>query len=153
MTGISPGGGDDDQQTSAVGDEAETQAAGAHVNPQSRLDKILAVVPRALSSHAHIIFLGALGVYLVLLPLVGVNVSARAELIGGNYTNVTSDLGACIAAGLTVHLVRRDRRRARELAEFASRVHARHDEFEKQLAEMTEAAKRAERAAIRAGQP
>lgn len=140
-----------DVSTQAGADDQSTQAVDAQIEPKSRLDKILAVVPRALSSHAHIIFLGVLGVYLVLLPLVGVNVSAKSELIGGNYTNVTSDLGACIAAGLTVHLVKRDRRRSRELAEFASRVHARHDAFEKQLAEMTEAAKRAEQAAIKAG--
>ena len=68
-------------------------------------------MPRALSSHAHIIFLGALGIYLVLLPLFGLTVSAKAELIGGNYTNVTSDIGACIAAGGTLHLVGQDRKR------------------------------------------
>ncbi len=82
-----------------------SQAVASQLAPTTRFDRALALVPRALSSHAHIIFLGALGVYLVLLPLVGVSVSAKTELIGGNYTNVTSDLGACIAAGLTVHLV------------------------------------------------
>lgn len=55
----------------------------------------------------------ALGVYLVVLPLIGVAVSAKAELIGGNYTNVTSDVGACIAAGGTLHLIRQSRRRSR----------------------------------------
>lgn len=128
--------------------EASTsQAVGAQVAPQSRLDRILAVVPRALSSHAHIIFLFGLGVFLVLLPLFGVNVSAKAELIGGNYTNVTSDLGACIAAGLTVHLVRRDRRRAREFDQFVSRIHARHDALEKGIEDATAAAQRAAAAA------
>ena len=141
-----------DSSRPADGDDQHSQAVDAQLNPQSRLDKILAVVPRALSSHAHIIFLGVLGVYLVLLPLVGVNVSSKSELIGGNYTNVTSDLGACIAAGLTVHLVKRDRRRSREFAEFARRLHLRHDEFEKQLSAMTEAAKRAEQAATKAEQ-
>ena len=41
-----------------------------------------------------------------MLPLLGVNVSAKSELIGGNYTNATSDLGRCVATGLTVHLVK-----------------------------------------------
>jgi hypothetical protein len=68
-------------------DAPASQSAAAQVAPQTRLDKVLSVVPRALSSHAHIVFLGALGIYLVLLPLVGVNVSAKSELIGGNYTN------------------------------------------------------------------
>ena len=58
----------------------------------SKLEKILALVPRTLSSDAHIVFLGGcLGIYLVALALLGVN----------------SDLGAFIAAGLTVHLARR----------------------------------------------
>jgi hypothetical protein len=37
--------------------------------------------------------------------------SAKAELIGGNYTNVTSDIAASIAAGGTLHLVNQSRRR------------------------------------------
>jgi hypothetical protein len=45
------------------------------------------------------------------LPLAGVRVSANAELIGGNYINVTSDIGACIAAGGTLHLVAQSRKR------------------------------------------
>lgn len=81
--------------------------------PQSRMDRALGYVPRILSSKPHIFFLLALGLYLVILPLVGVAVSAKAELIGGNYTNVTSDIGACIAAGGTLHLIRQSRRRHR----------------------------------------
>jgi hypothetical protein len=45
------------------------------------------------------------------LPLLGVMVSAKAELIGGNYTNVTSDIAASIAAGGTLHLVNQGRKR------------------------------------------
>jgi hypothetical protein len=71
---------------------------------QSALDRRLAAVPRFLSSHAHVIFLLGLGIYLIVLPMLGIHVSASAELIGGNYTNVTSDIGACIAAGMTVHI-------------------------------------------------
>jgi hypothetical protein len=121
-----------------------TQAVAAQTAPQNRLDKILAFVPRALSSHAHIIFLACLGVFLVLLPLFGVNVSARAELIGGNYTNVTSDLGACIAAGLTVHLVRRDRRRAVEVDELLRNG---HEALTREIQRAVAAAERAEAAA------
>ncbi|WP_249009988.1 hypothetical protein [Conexibacter sp. DBS9H8] len=133
----------DDPHTQPTASEPrDSQVVGAQVAPDSRLDRILAVVPQALSSHTHIIFLGVLGVYLVILPLLGVNVSARAELIGGNYTNVTSDLGACIAAGLTVHLVRRERTRTQEMRDLFSHMHRRHDEMSAQLAALTVAAGR-----------
>jgi hypothetical protein len=89
--------------------ESLTQVA----DPQSMLDRILQYVPRFLSSKVHVLFLAALGVYLVLLPLFRIPVSAQAELIGGNYTNVTSDIGACIAAGGTLHLIRQGRKRSR----------------------------------------
>ena len=82
-------------------------------SPTSRLDKILQWVPRFLSSKPHVILLMCLGVYLIILPLAGVKVSAQSELIGGNYTNVTSDIGACIAAGGTLHLIAQGRRRRR----------------------------------------
>ena len=127
--------------------ESETRAVSAQTEPQTLLDRLLGFVPRALSSHAHIIFLACLGVYLVLLPLLGVSVSARSELIGGNYTNVTSDLGACIAAGLTVHLVKRDRRRAHELDRWFRRVHERHDALQAGIDRAVAAAERAEAAA------
>jgi hypothetical protein len=123
-----------------------SQAVTAQTAPRNRLDEVLAFVPRALSSHVHIIFLACLGVFLVLLPLFGVNVSARAELIGGNYTNVTSDLGACIAAGLTVHLVRRDRKRGVELTEL---LHDRHEALNREIQRAVAAAERAEAAAAR----
>jgi hypothetical protein len=134
----------------ADGDAEMSDTVSAQLAPKNRLDRILAFVPRALSSHFHIIFLGVLGVYLVLLPLVGVNVSAKAELIGGNYTNVTSDLGACIAAGLTVHLVKRDRRRTERLEELIGSLHARHDTLEQTVGHAVVAATKAEAAAIRA---
>jgi hypothetical protein len=66
-----------------------------------------------LASHVHIIFLLLLGTYLIILPLAGVSVSAKSELIGGNYTNVTSDIGACIAAGGTLTLLAHSRKRNR----------------------------------------
>ena len=144
-----------EDRSSPVPDDAfqdavtDTQAVTAAADPSTRLDRVLAFVPRALSSHAHIIFLTVLGVYLVLLPLFGVDVSARAELIGGNYTNVTSDLGACIAAGLTVHLVKRDRQRSRELKRLFEHLHQRHDSLEQAVERAADAAERAEAAAAK----
>jgi hypothetical protein len=97
-------------------------------------------------------FLGALGVFLVVLPLRGIGVSQKEMLIGGNYTNVTSDLGACIAAGLTVHLVKRDRRRTQELAEHFRLLHERHDRLEAAIAQAAGAADRAAVAAAKGTQ-
>jgi len=137
-----------DEVAAPHGDVAATQGVSAQLEPQTRLDRILSLVPRALSSHAHIIFLVVLGTYLVLLPLFGVAVSSKSELIGGNYTNVTSDLGACIAAGLTVHLVKRDRKRSARTEDLIEGLHSRHDELEKQMARTMAAAERVE-AAVR----
>lgn len=80
---------------------------------QNVYDRILQWIPRVLSSKPHVVLLTLLGVYLVLLPLFGIAVSAKSELIGGNYTNVTSDIGACIAAGGTLHLISQGRKRQR----------------------------------------
>ncbi len=131
-------------------DSSAGQATDAQISPQSRLDKILAGVPRVLSSHVHIMFLGLLGIFLVILPLLGVGISQKEMLIGGNYTNVTSDLGACIAAGLTVHLVKRDRRRSQELEEYFRRLHDRHTKLEEEVGRAAAAAERAEAAASKA---
>jgi hypothetical protein len=83
----------------------------------SWFNRALQWVPRILSSKPHIVSLMALGIYLIVLPLFGIAVSAKSELIGGNYTNVTSDIGACIAAGGTLHLVSQGRRRQKVDAE------------------------------------
>jgi hypothetical protein len=83
----------------------------ADEEPRSRVDKILQWVPRVLASKPHVLVLMGLGIYLIVLPILGITVSANAELIGGNYTNVTSDIGACIAAGGTLHLVAQSRKR------------------------------------------
>jgi hypothetical protein len=58
-----------------------------------------------------VIALLGLGIYLILLPLLGVTVTVNAELIGGNYTNVTGDIAASIAAGRTLHVVHQNRKR------------------------------------------
>jgi hypothetical protein len=85
----------------------------ADEEPRSRIDRILQWVPRILSSKPHVILLIGLGIYLIVLPILGVKVSSSNELIGGNYTNVTSDIGACIAAGGTLHLISQGRKRRR----------------------------------------
>lgn len=92
--------------------------------PKSRLARLLNLIPRALASKPHIIFLLGLLVYLVFLPLSGVyKPSATAMLIGGNWTNVTGDIGACIAAGGTLVLLKHSRRRNR-LAEATHKIMA-----------------------------
>lgn len=94
----------------------EISTPGAAENPSSKLDKALGYVPRALASHLHVVWLLGLGFYLIVLPLLGVNVSSKAELIGGNYTNVTSDIGACIAAGGTLTVLKHSRQRSKVTA-------------------------------------
>lgn len=59
---------------------------------------IFKLILRWIDSTTHILGLAGLGVVLVLLPIVGVHISSFFELIGGNYTNVISAIGACIAA-------------------------------------------------------
>jgi hypothetical protein len=105
-----------DTTQSDSGDEGLSALIGstddlADDQPRSRVDRILQWVPRLLASKPHVILLIGLGIYLIVLPILGVTVSSNAELIGGNYTNVTSDIGACIAAGGTLHLVAANRKR------------------------------------------
>ncbi len=107
----------------------DMSSTGQPDEPQSRLARILGVVPRALSSKPHIIFLACLGIYLVLLPLFQVHVSAFSELVGGNYTNVTSDLGACIAAGGTIHLIKTNKAHKKEIEKLRSLVEAIHEKL------------------------
>ena len=80
--------------------------------PQTRLARLLNYIPRMLSSKPHIIFLLGLLVYLVFLPLTHIYTpSAQAMLVGGNWTNVTGDIGACIAAGGTLVLLKHSKKR------------------------------------------
>jgi hypothetical protein len=102
-----PAAGDGDGRTHVMGSTNDLAAD----TPGSLVDRVLRWVPRFLSSKPHVIALMVLGVYLIVLPLLGVMVSAKAELIGGNYTNVTSDIAASIAAGGTLHLVNQSRKR------------------------------------------
>ena len=104
-----------DTETQGGGDTLSTLVGSttdlADDAPRSRIDRALQWVPRILSSKPHVIVLMGLGIYLIVLPILGVTVSSNAELIGGNYTNVTSDIGACIAAGGTLHLISQNRKR------------------------------------------
>ncbi|GAC1530022.1 MAG: hypothetical protein NVS3B1_22150 [Marmoricola sp.] len=87
-------------------------------SPPEGIEKAFAMVPRALASKPHIIFLFMLLFYLVLLPVLGLYTPGATEmLIGGNWTNVTGDLGACIAAGGTVHLIKRGKVRDKTIRE------------------------------------
>lgn len=62
-------------------------------------------IAQMLASRWHVGALAILGIYLVVLPLLGITVSPKAELIGGNYTNVISAIGAGLAsyASVAVH--------------------------------------------------
>jgi predicted phage tail protein len=111
--------------TTSQSDEAQpTTLIGTQDDHPNPFVRSLNAVPKLLSSKTHVIFLFALGIFLVVLPLVGINVSAKAELIGGNYTNVTSDLGACIAAGGTIHMIKKHREHRRELAALHAKLDA-----------------------------
>jgi hypothetical protein len=83
---------------------------------KSRLDKILGRLPNVLSSKPVILFGILLFLYLFvfagLASLLGHSglVSANTQLILGNYTNVSSSVGAGIAAGASLTLVKRQRR-------------------------------------------
>ena len=81
------------------------------MNDQSSgVEKILAWVPRALSSKLSIFIFIGLFIYLVGFGIIGLwlpalEPSATLQLILGNYTNVASATGASIAAGAGVTAV------------------------------------------------
>jgi hypothetical protein len=108
---------------------------------KSRMDKVLGKLPNLLSSKPVIIFGIILFCYLFLYAgiasLLGHSgaVSANTQLILGNYTNVSSSVGAGIAAGAGLTLLKRQARahrlataahdaaiEARELAEQTHRI-------------------------------
>lgn len=142
---LDPGHSSDQDHRTASSDHRPsmqlTDWAADH--PDSKFDRALQWVPRILSSKPHIVWLVLLGLYLIVLPLLGIAVSAKAELIGGNYTNVTSDIGACIAAGGTLHLVNQARKwqkldaeRARMLREVHALLHHLHPDAAAQLGQV-----------------
>ncbi len=102
----------------------EASVIGAQDGHPNRVVRVLNTVPRLLASKIHVVLLFALGIYIVVLPLLGVRVSDKAELIGGNYENTTSDIGACIAAGGTVHLIKKSRQHRSEVADLHAKLDA-----------------------------
>ena len=105
-------------------DDAESPVLGTGDTHPNLFVRALNAVPRILSSKIHIVLLFALGLYIVVLPLLGVAVSQTSMLIGGNYENTTSDIGACIAAGGTVHLIKRNRTRHAAAEAHEARIEA-----------------------------
>ena len=91
------------------------------------MKKFLDAIPRALSSKMSIFIFIFLFIYLVIFGLIGLFIksiapSANAQLILGNYTNVTSALGAAIAAGAsTQHLSQ------------VKKLHKKHDELKESI--------------------
>jgi len=90
------------------------------------LDKI----PVLLSSRVSIFIFLFLFFYLFIFGIVGLILphlapSATMQLVLGNYTNVTSALGAAIAAGA-----------ATQVSSQTEKIHKRHDHLEKSLADL-----------------
>ena len=86
----------------------ETTVAGEQTPRESARTRTLKLewIPRALASIASRYVFVILFFYLVVLPITGIYTpSSNAMLEGGNYTNVTGALGACIASavGLAIH--------------------------------------------------
>jgi hypothetical protein len=91
-----------------VSQKVETTAAGEQTPQKSSFTRAVKLewIPRTLASIASRYLFVALFIYLVLLPISGIYTpSSNAMLEGGNYTNVTGALGACIASavGLAIH--------------------------------------------------
>jgi len=94
------------------------------------MKKFLAAIPQLLSSNVSIFIFLFLFIYLVVFGLIGLFVkavapSANAQLILGNYTNVTSALGAAIAAGAST-----------AAHSSIKKLHATHDDLKKSLDEL-----------------
>ncbi len=88
--------------------------------PRSRVERVLDAVPRLLASKVHIGWLLVLFVWLIPIGIFFPTLAPdHIQLILGNYTNVTSDMGACIAAGAGL-AVRHQMRQHKQLIE---RVH------------------------------
>jgi hypothetical protein len=91
-----------------VSQNIETTAAGEQTPRASTLSRAVKLewIPRTLASIASRYLFVGLFFYLVVLPITGIYTpTSNAMLIGGNYTNVTGALGACIASavGLAIH--------------------------------------------------
>jgi hypothetical protein len=65
--------------------------AGRTAGPDAGIGGPALWVPRVLSNQPHVLTGLLICIYLIMLPPADVKVSSNAELIGGNYTNVTSE--------------------------------------------------------------
>jgi len=94
------------------------------------MKKLLDAIPKILSSTPAIFIFLFLFVYLVVFGIVGLFAknlapSSDMQLVLGNYTNVTSALGAAIAAGA-----------ATAVHSSVKKLHAKHDALKKSLDEL-----------------
>ncbi len=119
-------------ETSMTDIQAPTviEASSPDANP-TLFVYILSLVPRALASRVHIVFLFCLMGYLVILPVLDIYTPGpQAMLIGGNWTNITGDLGACIAAGGTITILHRQKKNHQERLD---QVQHHHEEMKRLL--------------------
>ena len=109
------------------------------------MKKFLAKIPEILSSNVSIFIFVFLFIYLVLFGLLGIFAknlapSSNIQLVLGNYTNVTSALGAAIAAGAStaVHAsVKKLHDKHNELKKSLDDLHAKHDDLHNEFAKLS----------------
>ena len=110
------------------------------------MKKFFAAIPRALASNVSIFIFLFLFIYLVIFGILGLFAktfapSSDIQLILGNYTNVTSALGAAIAAGAsTKHLSQMKKLNARHAAikKSVDDLTAHHEDLRKSLESLHE---------------
>lgn len=109
------------------------------MDEQTDQPKILQAIPGILASNVSIFVFIFLFIYLVVFGLIGLFVeglapSANMQLVLGNYTNVTSALGAAIAAGASTHNLSQMRKlhgKHEELKTLVESLHAKIDQQRK----------------------
>ena len=109
------------------------------MDEQQKGPKFLQAIPGILASNVSIFIFIFLFIYLVIFGVIGIFVDWLAptdnmQLILGNYTNVTSALGAAIAAGAsTQHLtqVRKLHHKHEELKSLIEGLHTKVDKIDK----------------------
>jgi hypothetical protein len=97
---------------------------------------LLTQVPIILASKTAILFLVALFAYLVVLGVIGLfypdlEPSATIQLVLGNYTNVTSALGASIAAGASVTVAVEVKDHVKKVRDAEHKQHLFREQFRK----------------------
>jgi len=98
--------------------------------------KFLEAIPGMLSSNLSIFIFIFLFIYLVGFGIIGLFYeklapSASIQLVLGNYTNVTSALGAAIAAGASTHSLSQVRSMRRHHDELRQLIAALHEKVDK----------------------